>query len=227
MIRIFLFLFLLIGILSCGETDPAKDLETVENKDDDGNVTEKYSRRKDTFAKEGLYQAFFAGKLSEEANYTNDTLHGERKLYFANGKPEIIENYKNGQFDGTWQEFYESGQLKMVGSYKNNEGSGIWKTYYETGKLKEEVRLEKSEENGPFKEYHQNGNLKTEGTYSDGSETGEMKEYDENGEMTAKKHCWKGVCQTVWSPEEGDIEFNEEEFNVKVERMKKIEVETL
>ncbi|MCR9286075.1 toxin-antitoxin system YwqK family antitoxin [Saprospiraceae bacterium] len=225
MMRYFICAFLLVGLFSCGEKDPTQDLEVVENRDDEGNLTEKYTRRKDNFAKQGQYQAFSSdGKIVEEANYVNDSLHGERKLYYDNGKVELIERYSMNEFEGTYQEFYENEQLKFEGEYVGNTMTGEWKKYYDSGELMELVLFENNEENGPFREYYQNGNIKTKGEYLNGSfEHGLLKKYEENGELSAKMQCLKGICQTIWSKEEGDIEFDETAFQEKVERIKAIE----
>lgn len=223
----FLFSFLFIGLLSCGETDSSLDLEVVENKDENGNLIEKFSRRKDTFAKQGLYQAFSKdGKIIEEAYYENDSLNGERKLYYESGKIEIIQPYVMDKFEGEYKEFYENEQLKFEGKYADNAMVGIWKKYYDTGSLMEEVYFENSSENGPFKEYYQNGNLKTEGEYLNASENGLLKKYDENGDLIARMQCLKGICQTIWTKDDGEIEFDEAAFKEKVARMKALEEAT-
>ena len=73
---IFRSLFLLIFL---SQTACSSDVETVENRDDQGRM-ERFSRRKKDFAKQGLYQKFYPdGKLSEEAHFVNDSLEGVRE----------------------------------------------------------------------------------------------------------------------------------------------------
>ena len=180
--------------------------EMVEMIDEDGAKIS-YTRRTDNFGKQGLYTKWYkdGGKL-EEAMYENDTLHGFRKMYYPNGKEQIIEHYDMGQFKGLWQSYFESGQLQLEGEYVNNSMEGVWKGYYESGELKEEVQFKNSEENGPFTEYHKNGKLKAEGQYLDGdNEHGLLKLYDESGELTKKMDCKRGVCRTIWTKEGGDV----------------------
>jgi len=212
------FLYIFIG---CGNSN----IETIESKNDAGKVIEKYTRKKDNFAKEGKYEAFFDnGKLSETANYVNDTLHGERKIYRGDGSIQTVENYENGQFSGMYQNIYPNGQVKFEGVYTDNAMGGIWKSYYESGKLKEEVTMVNNDENGPFKEYHENGKLASEGNYLNGPfEKGEIKIYNENGELTTKKMCHRGICRDIWTKEDGDIELNMEEFIEFANKMKDIE----
>ena len=88
-------------------------IETTEAKNDRGQL-ERWQRRKDNFAKEGLFQRFSPeGKLLEEAHYVADSLEGERKYYFPNGKVESIERYQYNKIHGKFQTFYEDGQLKI------------------------------------------------------------------------------------------------------------------
>lgn len=212
---------MLTFLLACGD----RNIEVVENTNDAGVLIEKYSRKKDNFAKEGKYEAYFEnGKLSETANYKDDVLDGERKLYREDGSVETVENYKNGQFSGLYQNVYPNGQVKFEGQYTDNAMGGIWKGYYESGALKEEVTMVNNNENGPFKEYHENGQLASEGVYGGGPfEKGELKIYDENGELTNRKMCHLGFCRDIWTQEGGEIELNMEEFKEFAEKMKAIE----
>lgn len=184
-------------ILSCG-----KNLEKVEVTDYYGYKST-FTRNKVNNAKEGKYVKYDPeGVLYEEAFYQNDTLHGERKLFFANGNVETLETYSEGNFEGPYKVFYEQGALQLEGLYQNNMASGTWKKYYESGQLMEEVLFEKNLENGPFIEYHENGKLKAKGSYLDGdNEHGELLLYDENGELKRKMDCNKGICKTTWLSE--------------------------
>jgi antitoxin component YwqK of YwqJK toxin-antitoxin module len=203
--RNFILFFLAIFTLSA-----CSKLETIENKNDAGILLEKYSRRKDTFAKEGPYQAFHPnGKIFEESRYVNDTLHGERKLYYESGALQSIEHLEHGRYAGPFLKYYENGQLSNEGQYVDNEMSGIWKRYFDTGELMEEVNFSKNEENGPFKIYHKNGKISVEGVYENGeNEQGELKKYDENGELIAKMFCHYGACATTWSKETGETQID-------------------
>lgn len=193
-----LFLAIILNLVACS------NLETIEVKNDAGVLTEVYTRKKDDFAKEGIYKAFDDnGVLIEEANYKNDTLHGERKIYHENGTVQAIEQYQNGLFEGKWQSFTPDGALELEGNYVNNKMAGIWKRYYNTGKTKEEVTFVDNNENGPFVEYYENGNKKAEGNYMDGdNEHGKLKLYRKDGTLERKMNCNVGLCRTVWQLEE-------------------------
>ena len=194
----FFILALTILMVSCNSR-----LEKVEEAGEFGEVVQ-YERNKKTFAKEGEFtRRTSKGKIIEKANYKNDTLHGQRILFFENGQPEIIETYQNGIFVGSYQDFHENGKVKMEGEYTNGQMEGLWKVYYANGQLKEEVNFHLSEENGPFKEYHENGKIKAEGTYLEGdNEDGLLQLYDETGTLVKKMDCKKGVCHTTWTKDQ-------------------------
>jgi len=201
------FLFSLVLIFSCNSK-----LETIETKDEYGYAI-KYSRKKTDFAKQGLYTKYYpSGGLYEEANYVNDTLHGERKLYYENGNLEIVENYDHGLFTSTFNRYFENGDLQLEGFYENNKATGVWTRYYANGKIKDSVTLVDNDENGPFTEYYENGNLKAEGTFKGVDpdtgyplEHGLLKMYDESGELEKKMECNLGRCTTIWKKEDGDV----------------------
>lgn len=177
-------------------------LESVENRNPEGQI-ERYQRRKNNLAKEGLYQRFApGGQLLEEAHYINDTLEGERRYFFPDGKVESIEHFSRGKFHGKYQKFYKSGQLYIEQEFVEGAMQGLSISYYPNGLVKERVTIRDNDENGPFQEYWENGKLHFEGAYQpteDGSaEQGELKEYNENGELIRIADCNQGVCLTRW-----------------------------
>lgn len=178
-------------------------IETTEAQNERGQL-ERWQRRKDNHAKEGLFQRFSVeGKIIEEARYLSDSLEGERKFFFPNGNVESIEHYRNNQIHGKFHAFYESGQLKIEQNFVNGALQGESIRYYPSGVLQEKVMLADNVENGPFWEYHENGQLKTEGKYApdengDGVEQGELKEYDESGQLIRIADCENGRCLTRW-----------------------------
>lgn len=215
----FICLSLLLFFTACS------NLETVENKDGSGNLTEKFTKDKKTGKREGQYLSFYPnGQKLEESWYVNDSLHGERKLFYENGKVESIEHHEHGQYVGSFQKFNENGQLTNEGQYANNEMTGVWKRWYDTGELREEVTFAANAENGPFKEFHQNGKPKAEGTYLNGeNEQGELKMYDEAGDLVEKKYCEYGNCKTSWSKEKGDMPVDTAQLKALAEMKKQSE----
>ncbi len=198
--------FFILGCFAMLFLAACSNSEIVEKRDESGKLTEKFTINKKTKKKEGQYFAFYPnGQKLEESFYINDSLHGERKLFYENGQLDNITTHANGMFEGKYQKFNEAGKLLNEGQYVNNEMSGIWKKWYDTGELAEEVAFAANLENGPFKEYHKNGKLKAEGVYVDGdNEQGELKMYDENGELVKKMYCEFGICAETWSKENGE-----------------------
>jgi|APTNR8051073442_1049403.scaffolds.fasta_scaffold00626_15 antitoxin component YwqK of YwqJK toxin-antitoxin module len=181
------------------QSGEAANLETIENTTEDGYL-ERFSRRKSDYARHGAYYKLNpAGQLIELAHFENDTLHGERILFYETGDTLQIEHYQKGSFEGNYRAFYPGGKLELEGVYVGNTMDGVWKGYYESGQLKEIVTFRENEENGPFTEYHPNGQLKAEGYYQNGDkEQGLLKLYDENGQLTKTMDCNAGICRTVW-----------------------------
>ncbi|MCB0532921.1 MAG: toxin-antitoxin system YwqK family antitoxin [Lewinellaceae bacterium] len=175
------------------------DVETIEVRNEYGQL-ERFERRKKDFAKEGLYQRYHEdGYLLEEAHYANDSLQGERKFFFPNGKTERIEHHQHGVFHGKYQQFYETGQIQLEQEFKNGVLEGIGTAWYPNGQMKEKVTFSNNEENGAFEEWYENGKLKATGNYLDGdNEDGTLKLYDTLGQLERILECQRGACRTTW-----------------------------
>jgi len=199
MLRISFLIYSLLFLFAC-----SNGLETVETTEEDGTKV-KYTRYKTNYAKQGLYiKKDTEGKKIEEAEYVNDTLHGERRLfYFETGELQTTETYVKGIFNGAYKIYHKNGKVKFEGNYTNGVLMGQCKGFYDDGQLKEIVAFDKNEENGPFEEYHPNGKIKAKGTYLNGdNEHGLLEIFDEKGELIKKMQCEKGVCRTTWTKEE-------------------------
>ncbi len=194
----FLTLILLIFIFACSETKTRKRV------DPDFGFEEKVETlRKNPTIKNGVYKRYHEKKvLAEVAHYKNDTLDGQRILFYENGDTMSIETHLMGNFHGPFYDFHENGTLRLEMNYIDNKIEGKSKAYYDNGQLKEIVTFVANEEVGPFIEYHSNGKLKAEGNYIDGGlEQGELLLYDLNGKLEKKMDCKKGICYTTWTPE--------------------------
>ncbi len=196
-------LLLLCCFIACKESN------YVITKDDQGRVQEKYKVNKDSL-KHGEYTSYINGTLIENSQYVNGVLQGPRKMYHTNGSIEIEENYVDGKLDGTYKAYYYDGVLSQKATYVMGKMQGILETYYKDGQLKEQVTMVANNENGPFKEYYNSGKLKWEGQFLNGdNEFGLLKNYNEAGELIKKMMCDSlGVCNTIWTMEEGDLQPN-------------------
>ena len=159
--------------------------------------------------KDGVYKQFREdGSLMEESNYVADVLQGTRKIYFQDGKQvEIEERYQDGNIDGKYFVFYPSGKLMIESNYNDGKMDGLFTRYFESGQLMETITFKENLEMGPFKEFYPNGQVQWEGTYLEGDkEFGLLQQFAEDGSLIKKMMCDSlGVCQTIWTPEKGDI----------------------
>lgn len=176
---------------------------------ENGQPNEIYSVN-DENLKDGSYKKFREdGSLQEESNYSADVLNGKRKIYQPDGKNlEIEEFYKNGELEGSHFVYYPSGKLMIESQYVDGKMEGLLRKYLESGELMETITFQNNMESGPFKEFHPNGKVQWDGTYLDGDkEFGLLQQFDEEGNLIKKMMCDSlGVCQTIWTPEKGDIE---------------------
>ncbi len=201
--RLFLSLSLLLLVSACGTRTEVK-----QEYDESGRLVAEFSRDKKTGKLQGPYRYYYPnGKVMEEGWHEQDSLHGTRRLYYESGQLQAEEHLVRGRYEGPWRSWYPSGQLDMEGQYVDNEMSGVWKRYYESGQLMEEVTFAHNLENGPFREYWPNGHLKAEGTYKDGDyEHGLLLLYDESGQLERKMDCKRGICRTIWTRAQGEID---------------------
>jgi antitoxin component YwqK of YwqJK toxin-antitoxin module len=180
-------------------TGPAgPETEPREHRDDYGNVI-RYHTLQGTDIREGLLERRNPeGVIIEMAHYRNDTLDGQRVLFYDSGDTMVVEHYVQGLFDGPFRAYHERGTAKTIGQYVQNNIIGQWRSFYADGTLREEVTFENNAEHGPFKEYHPNGRLKAEGFYRDGdNEDGELRLYDEQGRLLRIMQCQLGRCKTI------------------------------
>ena len=199
----------------------------IEQKDEEGNVFERYSVHKETNQKEGLYERFYAdGTVEEEATYIHDTLDGPRKLFHPNGQLAIIENYSMGQFVGAYESFYEDGAPEITGQYLENVMDGVWKNFYPDGQVAAVTTFADNQENGPFEEYYRNGKMAAKGTYLEGEfEQGVLELFAEDGSLQKKMECQRGICRTVWTAEEGDIQMTSDSLFQKIQEISSQNIE--
>lgn len=112
--------------------------------------------------KDGRWQSFDTlGNIKSDEYFVKDRWQGERKLYYANGKLQLIEVFVDG--------------------FKN----GVQKGYYDTGTLYYEVKHENGVKQGTWVVYHPNGQVWEKGLYKDDLHEGKWLTYNEKGEKTS------------------------------------------
>lgn len=194
-------IFISLFLISCTQKDVTT---TYEN----GSTMEVFKVNKEG-QKNGLYRLYREdGTLAEESNFDKDQLSGKRRVYFEDGiQVEIEELYKENEMDGEHFVFYPSGAKLIESNFTAGKMNGLLIKYFEDGQIMESVTFKDNVETGPFKEYYANGQVQWDGVYLDGDkEFGLLKQYSEEGALIKKMMCDSlGVCQTIWTPEKGDI----------------------
>ena len=191
---LFLILFFL-PLSSCNR------LQVVDNKNEAGQLVERFTIDPKTKLKEGLHETFFAdtGGKCEESNYKAGILRGEQIFYFDNGQVKERRNFdENGSFTGIFKSYYENGHLNSEGQYENGSMDGKWKFFFKTGNIKDIIFYKNNVQNGPFIRYRENGKIASEGTFLNEVETGLLKLYDDKGNLTTQQQCENGNCLTTW-----------------------------
>jgi len=198
--KILLYLFTILIIFSCGGL---KKTEIV----DENGYKEVYYLDKDNVKQGTCLRINPQGIVTDSCFYQDGKIHGVRKIWTEKGLLDIAETYQNGILHGQYITYYPDGKIKKTHEFVNNQIEGEVRQYYPGGQLKAVVQFKGNMENGPFKEFFENGNLSYEGFFEGGDfEQDTLKEYDQNGVLVRKMFCEKGICQTVWTPENGYIE---------------------
>ena len=132
--RWFLFLLILLTIISCSRKMPSQDIQI---------------RKGIVYIKghEEPYTGYVIGKSDEgyrnkicsfKKQYKKGLLHGRSLFYYENGKLESIEPYKEGKLHGVVTRYYETGQKKarihfVYGKRGGMRGEIFWD---ENGKIR-------------------------------------------------------------------------------------------
>jgi antitoxin component YwqK of YwqJK toxin-antitoxin module len=148
-----LSLFLLIPLISCGQTINGKK-ERLNFKIQNEVVFYKGS----PFS--GKVVCYYENdKLQSETFYKEGKRDGKWVEYFKDGTVADIVNYKNGYLNGLYESYYENGQLNYRMTFINNKLDGVYEDYYPDGK-KEEIRSYKvGLKEGDWMGYFSNGKL--------------------------------------------------------------------
>ena len=203
MIRTALFLLLLTLVcMAC-----SNDRKKIIREHPDGFFREVFYVTDDSI-RNGPYVRYSAdGRMLDSCGYTDNKIHGIRKIFGENGNPEILESYEMGKFNGPYISFYPNGTIRKKMKYIDNKIEGELTEYHPNGKLKAILHMQDNLENGPFREFYPDGTIHWEGFYLNGEyEQDTLNEYNPQGQLIRKLFCEKGICQTVWTLEEGNRE---------------------
>jgi antitoxin component YwqK of YwqJK toxin-antitoxin module len=92
------------------------------------------------------------GRLQNEVEYLNDSLHGLFKFYSPTGQREESE-FKNGKQEGVTRYYNYKGQLTEEYEYHNNIRNGFHRIYSESGRVIMESSYVNGRENGTRRSY--------------------------------------------------------------------------
>ncbi|MEM1220411.1 MAG: hypothetical protein AAGH79_15925, partial [Bacteroidota bacterium] len=101
-----------------------------------------------------------------------------------------------------------------------NVMDGVWKNFYPDGQVAAVTTFANNEENGPFEEYYRNGKMAAKGSYVGGEfEQGVLELFAEDGSLQKKMECERGICRTVWTAEEGEIQMTSDSLFQKIQEI--------
>ncbi|MFY8089721.1 MAG: tetratricopeptide repeat protein [Chitinophagaceae bacterium] len=105
------------------------------------------------------------GTKSAEIDYDDNIIHGNRNIYFSNGKPFIISERAYGEETKTKKVFYPNGNLESEENHFQDAFHGSCKYYYANGKIKAEENYYLGNLHGICKYYDETNGKETIRTY--------------------------------------------------------------
>ena len=153
----YLFVFLLVGLVSCGDSGDNSKQPSCDEID-------------------GLEITF----SDWDSNLGNRGVPGDYTgavYYCENGMVAMLTYFKNGKANGLSRGWYENGQLKYEFNYLDWKiAAGLSRTWYENGQLAREEKRGYDEDGDPAfngyleytKSWHENGQLATDKKYNKG-----------------------------------------------------------
>ena len=124
----YLFVFLLLGLVSCGDAS-SNASENVKPKLKEYSMDEVTIPndkmaffKKDMKPVTGIVRAWDEyGQLQYECNFKDGKKVGLERAWYENGQLWVEFNYKNGELDGLSRKWYGNGQLWIESNYKDGE----------------------------------------------------------------------------------------------------------
>lgn len=98
-----------------------------------------------------IIEAISTGTLkSSKCYFDKGLLYGTCKMFYPNGKPELIADWKKGAFDGKTTTFRKDGTTKIVAEYKNHQMNGDYISYNENGTISSKTHLKNGKLDQPL-----------------------------------------------------------------------------
>ena len=118
----YLFVFLLVGLYSCGNDATSNASENIKPK------LKEYWMEEVTIPNDTI--AFFKKDMKPVTGIVKDK--------YENGQLKLERTHKDGYLDGLSRTWYENGQLYVEINYKDGKKDGVGRNWYENGQLNEE-----------------------------------------------------------------------------------------
>lgn len=154
-----------ILLLCCISTSYSQQTDTLNRYDANNLKTGKWIRHWIETGKISSVEYYIAGKrnglciyydlngrMQNENEYQNDSLHGVFKFYSPTGQKEISE-FKHGKQEGITSYYNYKGQLVEEYEYHNNMRNGFHRIYSESGRIIMESNYVDGRENGTRRSY--------------------------------------------------------------------------
>ena len=168
----YLFVFLLIGLVSCGD-DATGDATGDATRDTTGDA-------KNEIAKQPNCKDIDGFQTADISLIPNDYTGVAFKC--VDGKVELLYNYKDGKRIGLHRDWYENGQLHNEFNYKDGVKDGLARRWHENGQLRIESNVKDDKKDGLLRYWSENGQLRIENNYKDDKLISE-KCFDEDGNL--------------------------------------------
>jgi antitoxin component YwqK of YwqJK toxin-antitoxin module len=120
------------------------------------------------------------GLLYKNGSKTPFTGREKAKLQNRIIEYNVVDGLKNGDF----KIFYAEGRPQMVGQMINNKNEGHWKYYYESLSVESEGNFNNDLADGNWIWYYPNGNVKEQGNFVEGKRDGKWITYEDNGKVS-------------------------------------------
>lgn len=161
-------LIISLFLLACIKVSNGQESDTLNRYDPDGLKTGKWIVRWKETGQIANVEFYVAGKktglctyydengrLQNEIEYLNDSIHGIFKFYSPTGQKEVSE-FKNGKQEGITRYYNYKGQLTEEFEYHNNMRNGFHRIYSESGRVITESAYVNGRENGTRRRYRDN-----------------------------------------------------------------------
>jgi antitoxin component YwqK of YwqJK toxin-antitoxin module len=122
------------------------------------------------------------GKIIEQSNYVNDTLHGESIKWHQNGKLYIKCSYDKGRLDGEWFYYNKKGKL-AIHSHFIEGVRDVFRSYWKNGNERIIAHFANGLIDGEMKTYYKNGKVESTVLYRRGGILSVLRKYDKNGNL--------------------------------------------